>query len=170
MCDDISNVFMKYVTNNNVIALKNRNKYYSQKLPKLKNFERSVISITENPVLKKNSVLKDIEKMNNIFLKKISKKKIKIEKIVDLHGFTKIKAEEQIEKVIRFCFNNKQRLILFIVGKGKQDTENIYQGVLKNSFTSMISNSLLSDLILSYSLANPEHGGFGAYYVYLRKN
>ena len=66
---------------------------------------------------------------------------------------------------------------MFITGKGlfkvkknnDYDSPKLYYGIIRNAFKEWVKSTKLSRLILSYENASIEHGGDGAFYVYLRK-
>ena len=68
--------------------------------------------------------------------------------------------------------------MLFVTGKGlfksknheESDKPKLYHGIIRSSFIEWASSKKLSKYILSFEQASIEHGGDGAFYVYLRKN
>jgi len=106
-------------------------------------------------------------------LKRIKKGRLKIESILDLHGFT---VEESKEKVVNFIFRNyksKKRLLLIITGKGKRlPVAEGWRGTgkLKENVPLWLKSVQLSKYILWFDAANPENGGDGALMIYLKKS
>jgi len=98
-------------------------------------------------------------------LKKIRQGKIKIEKKIDLHGYTELQAKERLEKFIELCINQDIRSILVITGKGHGKN----QGVIKKNISYWLNNKNLRSKILAFDYAAPKHGGTGAMYVFLKK-
>ena len=87
-----------------------------------------------------------------------------------------IHSEEVFSKTITECFDAHQRCLLFVTGKGlfkKNYQENkplkLYHGVIRSAFLEWVRSSKYSKYILSFENASIEHGGDGAFYVYLRK-
>ena len=86
-------------------------------------------------------------------------------------------AEESFSNTITHCYNNGLRCLLFVTGKGlfngkKNDganTPKLYHGVIRSAFFSWVKSKKFAKQILSYEKASAEHGGDGAFYVYLRK-
>ena len=65
------------------------------------------------------------------------------------------------------CIRDSQqgkRNLLIITGKG-QDGE----GKIRNSLHTWINKNELSKLVIYYTHASPKDGGYGAYYIRLRK-
>ena len=120
-------------------------------------------------------------KTQNFTLEKIGIKKnikkglMKIDKKIDFHGRGLIEAEEIFSATIKECYNNNKRCILFVTGKGLYKKNNDYNsprlfyGIIRESFNDWVSSKKFSKYILSFEKASIEHGGDGAFYVYLRK-
>jgi len=117
--------------------------------------------------------------LERVSLKKNIKKNIlRIDKKIDFHGKSLLEAEEIFSSTVVDCFKKQKRCLLFITGKGvfrqKNHDESIspklYHGVIRASFFEWVSSKKFSKHILSYEQASIEHGGDGAFYVYLRKN
>ena len=59
---------------------------------------------------------------------------------------------------------------LFKAGYHKEGEElKLYYGVIRAAFLSWVKSKQFSKQILSFEQASMEHGGDGAFYVYLRK-
>ena len=102
--------------------------------------------------------------------------KIKIDRRLDLHGYSLLDAYEVFKKEIKKTYNNNKRCILIITGKGahiKKNNDNLkpklFHGKIKNSIISWINEEELQKYIYTYQDAGFEHGGDGAIFVYLRK-
>ena len=117
----------------------------------------------------------NLEKIN--IKKNIRKKLYKIDKKIDFHGTGLLESEELFFNTIEECYNRGLRCLLFITGKGLYKAKNnhektppkLYHGVIRSSFTRWVTSISCSKKILSYEKASIEHGGDGAFYVYLRK-
>ena len=99
-----------------------------------------------------------------------------IVKTIDLHGFSLENANKFIEKFIKDCFNEGVNKIIVITGKGlrSKNNENPYiskdLSILKNSIPEfIISNIDLMKMIKEIKNAEIEHGGKGAFYIFLKK-
>jgi len=117
--------------------------------------------------------------LEKIDLKKgIKKKSLHIDKKIDFHGKSLLESEEQFNNTIIESYNNGQRCLLFVTGKGlfksknyeESDKPKLYHGIIRSSFVEWVRLKKFSKYILSFEQASIEHGGDGAFYVYLRKN
>ncbi len=132
-------------------------------------------SITEKKTNIKNSHF-DLENFN--IKKNIKKNLLKIDKKIDFHGKNLLEAEELFFSTILDCFNKGNRCLLFVTGKGLFKIKNhdeinkpkLYHGVIRAEFFNWVKLKKYSRYILSFEQASIEHGGDGAFYVYLRKN
>ena len=124
------------------------------------NFEIQIESNRKKESLEKNT------------LKKIQRGKIRIEKKLDLHGYT---IEESRIKVIEFVNKNYQncnRLILIITGKGARlGVSDGWRGTgkIKENLPKWLKSIELSDKILWFDKAPRTKGGDGAVLIYLKK-
>jgi DNA-nicking Smr family endonuclease len=150
---------------------KNRNKIIKKKTkPKnIKNLE------TE----KKRNIKASYFALESVSVRKnIKKKLLKIDKKIDFHGTNLLEAEEIFSSTVLDCFNKGKRCLLFVTGKGLFKTKDqnyfdkpkLYHGVIRAAFFNWVKSKQLSKYILSFEQASIEHGGDGAFYVYLRKN
>ncbi len=177
---DENDLFLKQMKG--VTPLKKNNK-----LPKTKTIKKN--KLTKNKTkLSTNVVTKKITNTNintpsfsleRVRIKKNIKKNIlKIDKKVDFHGKSLLVAEDIFSSTIIDCFNQNKRCLLFVTGKGvfkPKDYDGftepkLYHGVIRASFFNWVKSKKFSEYILSYEQASIEHGGDGAFYVYLRKN
>jgi len=97
--------------------------------------------------------------------KKILKGKIRPEHVLDLHGLSQLQAHDQVIRHVEAAYQHDLRLILIITGKGTEEKPS----VLKNNIHKFLDSQEISDMIVFTSEAAPQHGGSGAFYVYLRK-
>tara|TARA_Y100001936_G_C16023839_1_gene641189 strand:+ start:955 stop:1494 length:540 start_codon:yes stop_codon:yes gene_type:complete len=109
--------------------------------------------------------------------KELKKGNVKIDRRIDLHGYTLIDAYDKFKNEVLKNYNNHKRCLLVITGKGvhkKFDNINdekpkLYYGKIKNSIKNWINEQDLKKYILTYQDAGIEHGGDGSIFVYLRK-
>ena len=106
-------------------------------------------------------------------LKKIKKGKIKVESILDLHGYTLAESKKKVANFIFKSHKTDKRLLLIITGKGKKrSSENSWGenlGKLKKAVPLWLNSTQLSKYILWYDIATRQNGGEGALMVYLKK-
>ena len=133
---------------------------------KIEKKRSSLSSLSDRGVVKKRpqflSSIHDIRRE----LKQVS---LKVQGKLDLHGLTQADAYERTIDFILKSIDQRKKLLLIITGKGSRPNENDERGVLKRSFSVWIESDSLCEHVQWYSLAKPEHGGEGAYYVRLRK-
>tara|TARA_B100000575_G_scaffold156813_1_gene125184 strand:- start:3248 stop:3778 length:531 start_codon:yes stop_codon:yes gene_type:complete len=109
--------------------------------------------------------------------KELKRGKIKIDRRLDLHGYTLKEANDKFKEEIIKNYNKNKRCILVITGKGvlnkshkkEEGTPKLYYGKIKNSILTWINDIEIKKLILTYQDAGIEHGGDGAIFIYLRK-
>ena len=112
---------------------------------------------------------------NKDFKKNKDKNNQEIVKKIDLHGFSLENANKTIEDFITKCFNNNVNKIIVITGKGlrSKNISNPYVSrdlsILKYSVPEFINSQLnLMKIIKKIKKADIEHGGEGAFYIYLK--
>ena len=103
--------------------------------------------------------------IRNKDLKKLRLGKFTIQSKLDLHGFKLIDAEKMFYDFIHRNFEQSNRNLLIITGKGHQG-----KGKIRKDIHTWINKSNLLRLIIFYSYASPKDGGEGAIYIRLRKN
>ena len=108
-----------------------------------------------------NVVVGDTSRINKSHARKLKSGDIPIDAVLDLHGMTQQQAFYQVDNFISMACMNRYRKVRIITGKGK--------GILQNALPEWLSNSRFREHILTTTIARPEHGGSGAYYVLLKK-
>tara|TARA_Y100000746_G_C15446439_1_gene425202 strand:- start:1010 stop:1582 length:573 start_codon:yes stop_codon:yes gene_type:complete len=128
-------------------------------------------------ILTGNNSIKEKKKNSNIdkkILSKLKAGKLRPEEILDLHGYTLIRAKKAVSLFVCRAYGEKKRLLLIITGKGKADSSwdlsLVKKGVLKKEVPIWLKEGPLGEKILNVSVANVRHGGSGALYVYLKRN
>ena len=108
---------------------------------------------------------------------KISNQKIFKTKSIDLHGYTLEQANNSIENFIHDSYEEKVNKLIVVTGKGlhSQNEKDPYLSkdlsILKYSVPEFIENNKsLMNIINEIKDANPEDGGSGAFYIFLKKN
>jgi len=119
-------------------------------------------------------LLKDEKLPNKDFFE--NNKKIDKIKLLDLHGQTLEKANQNIENFIKKAHEDKVRKLRIITGKGlhSNNEKDPYiskdLGILKYSVPEFIkNNSELMKIISDIKEASIEDGGSGAFYIFLKK-
>ena len=141
---------------------------------KITQLKKNHLTIKSTAKIFKNSKF-DLENIN--IKKNIKKKLFRIDKKIDFHGKNILESEQLFYEIINECYNSGKRCLLFVTGKGlysaKKNDEGeppkLYYGVIRGEFINWVTSSKFATQILSYEKASIEHGGDGAFYVYLRK-
>ena len=174
-----NDVFLKQMKGVSPIKKNNRIKKEDPKI-NYKSEKKNTVKKPEviNPNV--NTVIKNSEfSLEKIDLKKgIKKGSFHIDKKIDFHGKSLLDSEERFNNSIIESYNSGQRCLLFVTGKGlfkskkleESDKPKLYHGIIRSSFIEWARSKKFSKYILSFEQASIEHGGDGAFYVYLRKN
>ena len=97
------------------------------------------------------------------FPKLIKKGLLRVDSVMDLHGYRLNDARIAFKKFIIMSYNHKHKNILVITGKGKDNS-----GVLKKELPSWLSEKEISKYIVSYMSAPKKLGGEGAVLIRLK--
>jgi len=121
-------------------------------------------------LVKENSV----RHFDPLLKRKIKQGKRLYQASLDLHGATQQVAYTRLVAFITQHYAAGNRLLLVITGKGTGKTSDTPfslspEGVLFKALPLWLESTDLSLYVHSYTLAHREHGGDGAYYVYLRR-
>jgi len=111
--------------------------------------------------------------------KNISKKKSKLdklEKVIDLHGYSLEDANKAIDEFIKICFSQKVSKITIITGKGSRskNKDNPYQSenfsILKYSVPEHIkASSNLMKMVKEINFKDIEDSSKGSFDIFLKK-
>ena len=161
------------------------NNYYSSRHKKaiskntLPSSNQNILNSLNTSSKKENFEIKNIEGINctlnfidetnnggvrNKDLRKLRSGKFTIQSKLDLHGYKLHDAEKIFYNFVIKSHQQGNRNLLIITGKG-QDGE----GKIRNSLHTWINKYDLSKLVIYYTHASPKDGGYGAYYIRLRK-
>lgn len=99
-------------------------------------------------------------------MKKLKSGELTIESHLDLHGHTKLSAEQALQNFILNAHALGQRTVLIIHGRGLKSSQG---PVLKELLIRWLTTGSLSHLVLAFASARPCDGGTGALYVLLKK-
>ncbi len=106
-------------------------------------------------------------KINSRMLRTITRGNYKIDKTLDLHGYSKEQAYSELINFLDNAYEQKYRMVLVITGKGNRSPQK--QSILKNSLLNWLETYNSSDKFLYIDHAHPKHGGDGAVYILLKK-
>lgn len=101
-------------------------------------------------------------------LKKLQKGKMVIEATLDLHSMTQDQAYAALKNFITIAYSQRKRCVLVITGKGRGSNKE--EGILKSQLPVWVSQLPMNEIVLRYDIAQPKHGGDGAFYIYLKRN
>ena len=146
------------------------------------------LDLEKNLIFKKEKVIKKLDEkkyFRDVILEdiRIDKKKLNLLKrgklepeiILDLHGMNTVIAKKKSIDFIRSNYLNGKRLLLIITGKGKSSKTSFFEngtqiGIIRKSLKSWLYESDMRTKILGIVSSHINHGGEGAYYIYLKKN
>ena len=106
---------------------------------------------------------------------KLRQGKFPIEGRLDLHGHAKAQAHKELIQFIERGFERGQRCLLVITGKGNdggREEKGWFEsetGVLRREVPRWLTEGPLAGKVITFTQAQPKHGGDGALYVYLRR-
>tara|TARA_B100002051_G_C16467128_1_gene501381 strand:- start:152 stop:706 length:555 start_codon:yes stop_codon:yes gene_type:complete len=168
-----------------VKPLKNKTRYISKKKTIQKrptNTKTSDINIvSEKAEQKVNKPKKDLDIAFGEINKDLKRGKIKIDRRLDLHGYSVLSARQTFKEEVLKLFDRNKRCLLVITGKGvhlksknthaslDDNKPQLYYGKIKNSIISWVKEDDIKKYVLTYQNAGLEHGGDGAIFIYLRK-
>lgn len=89
--------------------------------------------------------------------------------VVDLHGYTLPLAYERLKIAFQSAAQNKARILKVITGKGRTDSEK-ESPTLRQIFPKWMQETYFQNFLIKIRKAPADHGGEGAFLVYLKKN
>jgi len=101
-------------------------------------------------------------------LKKLREGYFSYQDSLDLHGLNRLQAREEVRNFVMECFAARRRCVLIIAGRGLNSKDK--EPVLKKNLVTWFTRAPLKRLVLAFASARSYDGGWGAFYVLLRKN
>ncbi|MGQ3042432.1 MAG: Smr/MutS family protein [Brevundimonas aurantiaca] len=95
---------------------------------------------------------------------RLSRERDPIEARIDLHGFGRFEAEDQLRAFLTGCQARGLRAVLVITGQGR-----LGGGVIRASFAEWMQSPALRGVVSGFTSAHRRHGGDGAFYVTLKR-
>lgn len=95
--------------------------------------------------------------------RRLSRERDPIEARIDLHGFGRFEAEDQLKAFLSSSQARGLRAVLVITGQGRRGG-----GVIRASIVEWLQSPGLRRVVSGFSSAHRRHGGDGAFYVTLR--
>ena len=130
------------------------------------NFEKSVLFSKNNSLSKaklnnNENVIKKEKPLNRF--KKVKKRKLEPDIILDLHGYTLYSAKLSLQKFISNCYEKNIRNVLIITGKGQNN-----KGALKEEVPKWLSEKFFNEYLVNFNVAPRHFGGEGALLVRIK--
>ena len=95
---------------------------------------------------------------------RLSRERDPIEARIDLHGFGRFEAEDQLRGFLTSCQARGMRAVLVITGQGRMGG-----GVIRSAFAEWMQSPALRSVVSGFTIAHQRHGGNGAFYVTLKR-
>lgn len=96
--------------------------------------------------------------------RRLSRERDPIEDRIDLHGFGRFEAEDQLRAFLSGAQSRGLRAVLVITGQGR-----IGGGVIRASIHEWLQSAALRPVVSGFAIAHRRHGGDGAIYVTLKR-
>ena len=96
--------------------------------------------------------------------RRLSRERDPIDARIDLHGFGRFEAEDQLRGFLMHCQSRDMRAVLVITGQGRRGG-----GVIRASIIEWLASPHLRHVVSGFASAHRRHGGDGAFYVTLRQ-
>ena len=97
-------------------------------------------------------------------VRRVRRGHIEIDATLDLHGMTLANAYHRLCQFTAEAQRRQYRWLLVITGKGTAG-----RGVIRENFPLWLNDAPLNQMVVGYHVAQPAHGGGGAFYVRLRR-
>ncbi|MBX9614442.1 MAG: Smr/MutS family protein [Caulobacteraceae bacterium] len=95
--------------------------------------------------------------------RRLSRERDPIEASIDLHGFGRFEAEDQLRAFLTQSQARGLRAVLVVTGQGRRGG-----GVIRASIHEWLQGHALRGVVSGFAMAHRRHGGDGAIYVTLR--
>ncbi len=95
--------------------------------------------------------------------RRLSRERDPIEATIDLHGFGRFDAEDQLRAFLNGAQARGYRAVLVVTGQGRRGG-----GVIRASIQEWLQSHALRGVVSGFASAHRRHGGDGAFYVTLR--
>lgn len=96
---------------------------------------------------------------------RLRKGKLPVEAVLDMHGMYQDDAHNALVSFVTRCYAAQRRCVLVVTGKG----DGRGKGVLKANLPRWLGEPSLRQCIVAVTPAAPQHGGGGAFYLYLKR-
>ncbi len=109
----------------------------------------------------------NIHGLNPKTVRKLKNGLFPVEQTLDMHGLNAVQAYTRLLDVVHNCYRRKKRCLLALPGRGNNSPMGI--GILREEIRTWLTKEPLCRVVLAFCTALPQHGGFGAVYILLRK-
>ncbi len=96
---------------------------------------------------------------------RLKRGQLEIERTLDLHGRTQTEAHGALNRFLTMAYAAGLRYVLVVTGKGGGEG----RGILRQMVPRWLGEATLRPYVLTFSPAQPRHGGDGALYVLLKR-
>lgn len=96
--------------------------------------------------------------------RRLSRERDPIEATIDLHGFGRFEAEDQLRAFLARSQAQGLRSVLVVTGQGRRGG-----GVIRASIQEWLQGQALRGIVSGFAVSHRRHGGDGAIYVTLRR-
>ncbi len=96
--------------------------------------------------------------------RRLSRERDPIEASIDLHGFGRFEAEDQLRAFLNGAQARGLRAVLVVTGQGRRGG-----GVIRASIQEWLQAHALRGVVSGFASAHRRHGGDGAFYVTLKR-
>ena len=101
--------------------------------------------------------------------RRLSRERDPIEASIDLHGFSRFEAEDQLRAFLMSSQARGLRAVLVVTGQGRRMSQGGGGGVIRASIHEWLQGHALRGIVSGFAMAHRRHGGDGAIYVTLKK-
>ena len=130
----------------------------------------------EPPVMPLPRLHKSFPELDGKTARRLQRGKLPIDATLDLHGYTQNQAYQKLLSFVTTAHARRYRCILVITGKGGRYKDarpehwlEPERGVIRSQLPNWVATSRIRELVLRIQPAARQHGGEGAYYLYLRR-
>jgi DNA-nicking Smr family endonuclease len=96
--------------------------------------------------------------------KRVRRGKLEIGGKLDLHGYTLESGRAATVRFLKAAQRRGDRTVIVITGRGR-----LGEGVLKRAFPGWLEAAELKPILSGFAQAHQDHGGAGAFYVFLKR-
>ncbi len=121
----------------------------------------SAVSAKTPPAPAPRSVPEELEPRRQ---RRLSRERDPIEASIDLHGFGRFEAEDQLRAFLSQSQARGLRAVLVVTGQGRRGG-----GVIRASIHEWLQGHALRGVVSGFAMAHRRHGGDGAIYVTLKR-